>query len=262
MSATAALLEPFRRDPAGAAIVTDFDGTLAPIVDDPEGARAAPGVVGLLHRLAARYRVVAVLSGRPASFLAERLDLAGHPPGLRAVGLYGFEEAGADGAVRAMAEAERWRAPVEAAAGRAEAELPDVYVERKGLSTTLHWRRAPARAGAARALAERLALELGLEVRHGRMAAELVPPLPVDKGATVERLAAGATAALYAGDDLGDVPALLALRRMRGGAGVSTLAVAVRSGEAPAELLAAADVVVDGVAGVVALLRGLDVGGG
>jgi trehalose 6-phosphate phosphatase len=255
--ADAALLAPFRRDPGSAAVVSDFDGTLSPIVAAADAARPAPGAVELLHRLAARYRRVAVVSGRPAAFLAEQLELAGHRPGLLAVGLYGLEEVDAGGTVRTLPAAETWRPVVAEAAGRAEAALPrGVVVERKGLSVTLHWRPAPAHAAAAIACAERLAGELGLELRAGRMSAELSPPLRVDKGTTVERLCAGAAAALYVGDDLGDLPALAALCRLRD-AGVTTLRVAVASDEAPAELLAAADLVVDGVTGALALLAAL-----
>src|SRR5439155_16841390 len=47
----AALVEPFVRRPDRAAVVTDFDGTLAPIVADPAAARPLPEVPDLLRRL-------------------------------------------------------------------------------------------------------------------------------------------------------------------------------------------------------------------
>src|SRR3954469_18159782 len=81
-------LDPLVAQPDGAGIVTDFDGTLAPIVLDPAAARALPGVGPLLGRLAARYSRVGVVSGRPAAFLLDRL---GPVEGLRLVGLYGLE---------------------------------------------------------------------------------------------------------------------------------------------------------------------------
>jgi trehalose 6-phosphate phosphatase len=251
-------LEPLRREPSRSAVVSDFDGTLSPIVLDPEAARPAAGVVALLHRLAARFGCVAVLSGRPAAFLAERLELAAHPAGLRALGVYGLEQADATGRVTALPAAETWRAAVAEAATRAEAGLPrGVHLERKGLSIVLHWRRAPEAAGRVLELVEALAAALGLEVRSGRMSVELAPPLPIDKGTTVEQLCAGYSAALYIGDDIGDLPALLALGRLAGDSGLYPLRVAVDSDEAPAELLAAADVVVDGVPGAVGLLTAL-----
>jgi trehalose 6-phosphate phosphatase len=254
-------LEPLRREPRRSAVVSDFDGTLSPIVLYPGAARPAAGVVELLHRLAARFGCVAVVSGRPAAFLVERLELATHPAGLRALGLYGLEEADATGKVTALPAAEPWRAAVAEAAERAGRELPPgVHIERKGLSIVLHWRRAPEAAGQVLEFVAALAPALGLEVRSGRMAAELAPPLPVDKGSTVEQLCAGCSAALYMGDDIGDLPALLALGRLARDSGLFPLRVAVASDEAPAELLAAADLVVDGVQGAVGLLAALDSG--
>jgi trehalose 6-phosphate phosphatase len=70
------------------ALCLDFDGTLAPIVDDPEQARPLPGVVDLLGTLAARFAAVAVVSGRPASYLAEHAAAAG----VRYLGMYGLQE--------------------------------------------------------------------------------------------------------------------------------------------------------------------------
>lgn len=260
--ALAARLAGLRRDPARTAVLADFDGTLAHIVPEPGAARAAPEVVDLLHRLARHYGCVAVVSGRPVSFLAERLDLAVRPAGLRAIGLYGLEEACGTAVTRPPA-VEVWRPVVEAAARLADAEMPaEVTVERKGLSVTLHWRTSPAAADVAAAWAERCAAELGLEIRPARMSVELAPPLAMDKGAVVERLCAGRTAALYLGDDIGDLPALEALERLGAGGAVATLRLAVASDEAPPELLAAAEQVVDGVAGAVEVLQALAAGAG
>ena len=70
-----------------AAICLDFDGTLAPIVDDPIEARPLPGAVGLLEHLAARFAAVAVISGRPVAYLARHLAA----PRVRCLGLYGLQ---------------------------------------------------------------------------------------------------------------------------------------------------------------------------
>jgi trehalose 6-phosphate phosphatase len=70
------------------AMCLDFDGTLAPIVDDPDQARPLPGMVDLLGPLAARFAAVALLSGRPAGYLFEHAAA----PGVRYLGLYGLQE--------------------------------------------------------------------------------------------------------------------------------------------------------------------------
>jgi trehalose 6-phosphate phosphatase len=82
--------------------------------------------------------------------------------------------------------------------------------------------------------------------------------LDIDKGTVVERLAAGCSAACFLGDDLGDLPAYAALARLAEVGGLSTVAVAVRDTEAAPEVAAAADLVVDGPDGAVAVLAWLD----
>ena len=105
-------LDELRAGAAEAALCFDFDGTLAPIVDDPDTAAALPGTAELLATLAGRYAAVALVSGRPAAFLAGRVAV----PGLRYVGLYGMEEI-LDGQLRPDAEAEGWREAIAAARG-------------------------------------------------------------------------------------------------------------------------------------------------
>lgn len=70
------------------ALCLDFDGTLSPVVDDPEAARPLQGVVEMLGPLASRFAAVAIISGRPAAYLGEH----GAAPGVRYLGLYGLQE--------------------------------------------------------------------------------------------------------------------------------------------------------------------------
>lgn len=132
------LLAPLRGDPATAGIFSDFDGTLSPIVADPELAEPLPGIAPLLGELARRYRVVAVVSGRPVEFLAAHL-----PASILLAGLYGLEVQHL-GEPQTDPEAERWRTVVSAAATRIRAAAPPgVLVEPKGLSVTFHYRANP-----------------------------------------------------------------------------------------------------------------------
>ena len=59
--------EPLRANPACGAVLCDIDGTLAPIVDNPEAAAVPPAARAVLAELATRYRLVACVSGRRAS---------------------------------------------------------------------------------------------------------------------------------------------------------------------------------------------------
>ncbi len=248
-----ALLEPWRAAPDRAGVVTDFDGTLAPIVADPATSRALPGAVEVLAALARVYGRVAVVSGRPASFLLDRLAPS---DGIVISGLYGLELV-RGGAVEVHADAEPWRSAVDRAARAAEDQAPDgVGVERKGLSVALHVRTAPEQAAWVETWVTSEAAVSGLAVHPARMSWELRPPVHRDKGTVVTELTAGLDAACFIGDDVGDLPAFDALDRLEA-SGVSVLKVGVRSEEAPPELLERADIVIDGPEGVLALLRRL-----
>ncbi|HVF32848.1 MAG TPA: trehalose-phosphatase [Acidimicrobiales bacterium] len=258
MADLAELLAPFHAVPDAAALVTDFDGTLSPIVDDPAAARPLPGVVETLHRLAARLGRVAVVSGRPVAFLRDRLELDDRPPGrLLVSGLYGIEWL-EDGVEHVDPTALGYRPAIDEAAERAEAAAPPgVHVERKGWSVTLHVRTAEERLDWARSWADATAHTAGLAVHAGKMSFELRPPIAVDKGTVVDTVIRDAAAACFLGDDLGDLPAFDALDRLRARRGAHTLRVAVRSDEVPAEMIERADLTVDGPAGSLEVLRAL-----
>ena len=248
------LLAPFRDDPGGTGVFTDFDGTLAPIVDDPAAARPLPGVVDALAALAGRYGRVGVISGRPASFLAEHLG----GRGVFLSGLYGLEfVADEGGSIQAIEEAAPWREIVEAVAAAGDAALPaGISVERKGLCLTVHHRRDPSLEPESRAWVDAQAEETGLVVHPARMSFELRPPLKRDKGTVLAEAAEGRRQVCFLGDDRGDLTAFDTLDRMAG-EGATVLRVGVDSPEAPAELLERADVVVEGPEGSLRILRGL-----
>ncbi len=247
-------LELLVADPARAAFLVDFDGSLAPIVDDPAAARPLPAARTALARVAARLGRVAVVSGRPAGFLTDHLAV----DGLVVVGLYGLERV-VDGAREVDPRATAWVPVIAEVADELEHRLPGLLVERKGeLAVTVHWRTAPDKGDEAAAVVEAVSTAHGLESpMRGRKAMEVRPPVPVDKGTATHELVSGMGAAAFAGDDLGDVPAFAALRDGQAtgalGAGVC---IGVRSPEAPPAILAA-DVVVDGPAGLAQLLVAL-----
>ena len=109
--ATAAAVEVLRSRPERTAVLTDFDGTLSPIVVDPREARPLAGAIDALSALARRYGRVAVISGRPVAYLIERLGTVEGPIILS--GLYGLEEARrpphGEWEVRERRDAAHWR---------------------------------------------------------------------------------------------------------------------------------------------------------
>ena len=239
-----------------AGIFCDFDGSLAPIVPDPSKARAIRGAGRILERLARRYAAVAVVSGRPVSFLAKRL----HPRKVRLVGLYGIEER-VGRSLRVLPEVSAARASVDRAAERLRSELSNedgVYVEHKGLAVSVHFRRArdpDAMLARAVPVVDRVASEEGLaSVTRGRLVLEISPPVRVDKGHVVRRVIEEKqlAGALVVGDDAGDLPTFRALDGLELG-----IRVAVASNEAPSDLIAAADHVVGSPHELIDLLRSL-----
>jgi trehalose 6-phosphate phosphatase len=252
-------LRPLATEPDRSALFLDFDGTLAAIVEDPTGARPLPGVPALLAELAVPFALVAVISGRPTAFLA---DVLGAPPGVTLAGLYGLERA-----LRGPAH-DAWASVIDEVVAEASAAAPEgVYVEPKGLTVTLHWRRAPEHREWVVAFAARQEAARGLLVHEGRYKRELRPPLDVDKGTVVRALVAEhdqqAAAPLRSvaafGDDIGDLPAFAAAAELRAADGRPLLAVRVAAvdAESPPAVAAAADLTVQGADGAVALLRQL-----
>jgi trehalose 6-phosphate phosphatase len=243
--------------PESAALLLDFDGSLAPIVDDPATAAAPSETLAVLEVLAARLLVVGIVSGRPLEFLARAVPL----DGVELVGQYGLERR-VEGEIVVDPAALAFRDAISTAADEAERRWPDLLVERKGeIALTVHWR-AVGEAGESLADGiESLGAELGLQVYPTRRARELRPPLAVDKGSAVRALlgdAPTANRAVFAGDDRGDLPAFDALDALEEqGRLERAVRIAVRSAEVPAALLERADLVVDGPAGLLEWLRAL-----
>ncbi|WP_228974310.1 trehalose-phosphatase [Streptomyces sp. DH12] len=250
--------------PRTAVVAVDFDGTLAPIVADPEQARAHPDAVPALAELAPRIGSVAVVTGRPAGVAVRYGGFAGVPglDRLLVLGHYGAERWDArTGEVRA--------APEHPGVAAVRAELPGVleragawpgtWIEEKGRAVAVHTRRATDPQAAFDALVDPLAdlaTRHGLVVEPGRMVLELRPP-GMDKGeALLDHVrATGAGAVLYAGDDLGDLPAFAAVEKLRA-EGVPGLLVCSGSDEV-STLAARADLTLPGPAAVVGFLASL-----
>ncbi|MET0729196.1 MAG: trehalose-phosphatase [Acidimicrobiales bacterium] len=240
-----------RKDPVRTAILLDFDGTLAPIVDDPAAARPLRGVAEVLTGLAEVYGTVAVISGRPVRHLQAHL---GAGPVL--IGLYGLERV-RDGSVHEDPSVSRWRPVVDEAAAAAAVELPDgVLVEHKGLSLTLHVRTHPELAEEVGAWAAAASDRWGLRQRGARRSVELHPPVDVDKGTVVAGLLERCDTACFIGDDVGDLPAFVALDRFEAD-GHTAFRIVVTSTEVAPELVACADLTVRDPAAALALLRAL-----
>ena len=250
------ILDRIVRDPTSCGLFLDFDGTLAPIVVDPATSRLGDGLDSVLARISPQVGVLAVISGRPAQFLAARVAV----PGAVLLGVYGTES-WRDGRTVARPEAVEWEPALDEARDLIMAGLEGrrgVMFEDKGLALALHWRRASDRVAAERfvtGLVVEIAARTGLAIEPGKLVAELRPPLRWDKGSAVRALSVQHRIEfpVYAGDDLGDLPALDAVRRAGGAA-----LVVDHGAETADAVRAAGDAILDGTDGVARWLRRLD----
>jgi trehalose 6-phosphate phosphatase len=246
--------------PARALIALDFDGTLAPIVADPAAARATAGAVRAVRQLARLAGRVAIITGRPAADAARFAGVA-DVPGVTVLGHYGrqrWERGQLSGSALPPGLAVA-RADLPAVLASAAAD-PGTWIEDKGEAVAVHTRRAAQPLGELdrlRGPLAELANRTGLALEPGRLVLELRPP-GVDKGAALRELVAehSPDAVLFCGDDLGDRAAFEFVRQMRA-EGTPGLLVASGSAETPDDITTAADLVVDGPAGVADLLAGL-----
>lgn len=218
MSSRPTAIEALAKDPAASGLVLDFDGVLSPIVEDPTTSAMPARVAATLSRLARSLGLLAVMSGRPVKFLADRV-----PGGIPLLGTYGIERLW-NGEYAIEAGAKKWLGPVSIACQTLIDRLsgsPGIRVEEKSVSVAVHWRQAPDRTAAAREVREvtaQVARQTGLLLEPGKLVQELRPPINVDKGSAISWLLARKKLAMvaYAGDDLGDIPALRAVRDAHG----------------------------------------------
>jgi trehalose 6-phosphate phosphatase len=255
------LLDPLRAEPGAAAILCDVDGTLAPIVDDPQAVAVPARTRALLRELAAGYRLVACLTGRRALDArrivgVEEIAYAGN---------HGFEmlDPGAAEPVPDPAVGRR--------AGTARAYVGSLDPERlraaglrledKGAIQAIHWRGSPERD----ALPEAKAIAAGAQAaalvpRWGRKVLEIRPVAGIDKGSAARRMVSGAgvRAALFGGDDATDLDAFNALKWMARSERIAhAVCVGIRSAEQPDGLTEASDLLVDGPEGFAGVLEAL-----
>jgi trehalose 6-phosphate phosphatase len=189
------------------AVFLDYDGTLTPIVDDPDDARLSDGMRDAIRTLAAT-TLVAIVSGRDLDDVRAKVDI----DGLAYAGSHGFDVLLPDGsaeqvAVEVLAELDAAQAALEDQAD----EVPGARVERKRFAIAIHDRAVddPAlRERLARIVAEVGQAHQGLRATGGKRIHELRPDIDWDKGRAIElllsKLGAEDRLPIYLGDDLTD----------------------------------------------------------
>jgi trehalose-phosphatase len=191
-------------------VALDFDGTLAPLVDDPDDSRMLPAAAEALALIAGVPEItLALVSGRSVVDLHRR---AGAPVGTVLIGSHGAERGRVDPSgleldpIRLDPEQTDLLTRIGAGLDAAALGREGVWVQRKPVAVVLHSRMAKGvQAEAATAQALSLAASLGVDVLQGKDVVE-ISVLDVTKGQALVRLRdqLGARVVLYAGDDTTD----------------------------------------------------------
>ena len=228
----------------------------------PDEARLDEGVTELLER-ARQYARVAIITGRGLEDATRIVNI----DGLTYIGTHGLEWS--DGLppqhpVQLLPEAQPYAEPGAYLLDYAEKELATLQglvVQRKQVGGTLHYRLAsdPQQARARIfAVMEEPARHVGMRLREGKRAVEILAPLNVNKGHGLRRFVDHykLRGVLFAGDDLTDLDAVLEVERLRS-EGLAALSVVVQYSDTPPALLQHADIVVQRVAGMIELLSNI-----
>ena len=250
-------LNPLRSALPSALVALDFDGTLAPISPRPADARPIPGVHQILREVRATGAALAVITGRSVASVL-RVSSFADVPGIVIYGTHGVErwQAGELRVPPAPPGLDELRRSLPALV-TSIAHDPAVWIEDKSRSLVIHTRLTaePERwLGVLRIPVEQAAAAVGLGVRPGREVLEICLP-GINKGTAIgELLDDGTAAALYAGDDVGDLPAMQEVNAWADRSGRPALTVGVSPhGHGP--LAGETDITVPDPQGLVALLR-------
>src|SRR5215210_218311 len=249
-------LRTWGEEPGSAAVLTDIDGTLAPIVPTPDMSEVSEELRYLLRRLSEKYLLVAGISGRKTQ---DAFDLIGLDDVLY-FGNHGFEIL-REGEVEVIPEALPYLERVQELERLAKEELAPqgAFVEEKGITASVHYRNAPREVGKRSVeFVKREGERLDLRITVGRGVVEARPPIRADKGTAVRTLVEEyrPERAMFIGDDTTDLDAFRELENLRNdGTLQEILRIGVSSEEGPPEIKDQADIVVDGVEGVGRILR-------
>ena len=241
-------------------LVTDVDGTVSPIVDDPDAAQVMPEHRRLLAALRAVATLVAVVSGRAAADVAQRVGVEG----LVYVGNHGLER-WENGRLHPMPQIGQYRPALEAARDAVAARAPDgMWVEDKQATLSVHYRQTAdfqAVYAEYKPVIQAIAADNGLRFFEGRMIFELRPPVDADKGTAFRGLVEEyeLETAVYIGDDVTDVDAMRQARHLRQSGDCYALAIGVEAAtdDTPASVRQSSDLMAKGVQDVAALFAWL-----
>lgn len=239
----------------GVLVALDFDGPIAPIVNDPQNSRPVPRAISTLSSLARKGAQIAVVTGRDVRTVLELGQLQ-NIPGVIVSGVHGAET-WQDGELTSQPEPRGLSVLRKELPRLLSSVDPGLWLEDKRLSLVVHLQRVVDPVKILDIISgpvEELVRRAGLEVHGGKSVLEIRIPGLSKADAMDALLRVGPTAALFAGDDLGDLPAFTALHHWS--ARINRPGVAVSVGDQP-EVRRAGDLHVETAYGMVELLTGM-----
>jgi trehalose 6-phosphate phosphatase len=189
----------------------DYDGTLVPIVDDPQKALLDKNSLQMIHEISQTARL-AIISARPVSFILQQLpvELSGS---IILSGLYGYEMFYGNGIMRAKVTLFNKKTLLNNLKKLlSEKCIPHSVIEDKIYTIALHFRTCPSLERTLIELATQIAQTHNGEIRLGKMVVEIVPQNFPTKAKIVEKLSSAFQSVIYCGDDLSDAQAFQTLK--------------------------------------------------
>jgi trehalose 6-phosphate phosphatase len=247
------------------ALCMDIDGTISATAPTVEAAMLLPGVRELLIEATHAFDLVATVSGRAIEDQRRMIGVIG----VWHVGHHGYEWEELDSAsgerrVVLLPETAPYLQEIEQALDEIEAELtplvPGLWMERKGITGGIHWRRAldhGTAEGISVPVIERIAHTHGLRCHASKLAVEIFPPIITDKGEGLRRLVKmhQLRGMIYMGDDVSDTDAFLMLRERRAQGEGDGIAVGVLHLNSPEIVGDSSDILVRDTADIPGLLH-------
>lgn len=252
-------LEQYKANFDTTGIFSDFDGTLSKIAPTPADAVIDPRVRESLGKLAEKFAIIGIISGRDSSNAKKIIRLES----LIYIGNHGLEWVEGSKQHYAPEALKFLDIMSNLADGLSESLLvKGLLIEKKKLGIAIHYRKVEDK-NTAKALIEKAVKPLTeaypLRVIEGKCVVEIKPDLPVNKGNALQSFALqrGIERAVYLGDDLTDVDAFKALRTLREQGSLETVSIGVISEESPPIIADESDYVVEGVESVATLIEWL-----
>jgi len=241
-------------------MVFDIDGTLSPIAPTPDEARLYPGVVAILEQLRERAHL-AILTGREIENGAKMI----HLEGLTYVGTHGLEWSEGlpqSHGITLAPDIAEYIEPARAILRLAEMQLaqePGILIEYKHVGGAVHYRLAPNPDEARQkivALLEAPAAAAHISLHDDKFTVDVRVPSTRNKGQALKQLVRDwdVQAILFGGDSKTDLDAFLALDQLQQ-EGKAALGIVVQHIDTAPELLEQADIIVQGVEGMVRFLQ-------